>query len=413
MAEGAGGLDDRRLDQLRQVGDPVADELAAELLHEHPGLDERALVRLVLDHIGPTAPGTNDHVRRWMTDGPPLPDWAELDRICAGQEFFGDWPLPIATALFCVSLPGAYAAAAGSRVLTMTSDLATGNLARRAVETGQMLFDVMDMGRSSPDSLQPGGRGYLTIRGVRLLHAVVRQTVLAANRAGLNPDADPGGWSAAWGQPVNQEDLLGTLLTFTVAVFHGLDRLGIPYDRGAADDYLHTWCVIGHLIGIRPGLLPVERTVGEDLARLIARRHHRESDAGLRLTASLLHYMEVSMPLGLHKLPRTLMRRMLPPGLPDMLGVPPAAWWHGGLDAIAWSAPLLARLPGEARLVQAPSAVLGRAFLRMVVERTLDGQLPPFRLDPQVADQLSLRTSHVRHTMRRRRHRIRQQQAQR
>jgi len=401
-------LDDQRLDQLRRVGDPEADELAAELLRRHSELDERDLVRLVLNEIDPDTPTTDDHVREWMTHGPPLPKWADTALIRRGQDFFGDWPLPIATALFCVSLPGAYAAADGSRVLTMTSDLATGkNLARRAVETGQMLFDVMDLGRESPTALQPRGQGYLTIRGVRLLHGVVRQNLLATHHAGLNPDAATSSWSADWGQPVNQEDLLGTLLTFTVAVFHGMDRLGIPYDPAAADAYLHTWCVVGHLIGIQPDLLPLDRPGAERLAATIARRHHLHSEDGTRLTAALISYMELSMPLGLRKLPRTLMWHMLPPKVPELLEVPPAAWWRPGVGLVARTGPVLARIPGGVQLLQAPTALLGRCMLRLIVDRSLNSEQPAFRLDPAIIDQLSLRTSRVRWSLRCRRQRMR------
>jgi ER-bound oxygenase mpaB/B'/Rubber oxygenase, catalytic domain len=400
-------LDDEQLDELRTTGDPEADQLAVTLLRRHPELDERKLVRLVLDQIRPDTETTDDSVREWMTNGPPLPDWADRSLIRSGQAFFGDWPLPIATALFCVSLPGAYAAALGSRVLTMTSDLATGNLSRRAIETGQMLFDVMDLGRESSITLEPGHQGYLTIRGVRLLHAVVRQSLLTTNAAALNPDAAGQRWSTEWGRPVNQEDLLGTLTTFTVAVFHGLERLGIPYDRDSAEAYLHTWCVIGHLIGIQPDLLPLDRQAAEHVARMIARRHHRRSTAGIRLTTALLHYMEVSMPLGLRKLPRTLMRHMLPTPCADLLDVPPAAWWLPAVELLGRAGSGLARIPGGVQLVQAPTALLGRTVLRRVVDDSLKGQQPAFRLDPRVVDQLSLRTSRVRWSMRCRRQRIR------
>ncbi|MGH9213797.1 MAG: oxygenase MpaB family protein [Acidimicrobiales bacterium] len=400
-------LDDPRLAELRQVGDPEADRLAARLLAEHPNLDERHLVRLVLDELRADGNGNDGLVRDWLFEGPPLPEWADRKLIERGQDFFGDWPLPIAAALFCVALPGAYAAADGSRVLTMTSDLATKDLSRRAVETGQMLFDVMDLGGRSPAPLEPDGPGYLTIRGIRLLHGVVRQNLLSLDSASLNPDAPALSWSPLWGCPVNQEDLLGTLLTFGVVVLHGLDRLGIPYDRCAAEAYVHTWCVIGDLIGIQPDLLPFDREEGERLARLIAERHHRRSEDGRRLTAALLDYMELSMPLGFRKLPCTLMQHMLPAPTPELLDVPRAAWWHPAIGVMARAGPWLDRIPGGRTLVQVPTSLLGRAVLRAVVDRTLDGAQPAFRLDPKVVARLSLRTSRVRRTLRRRRRRIR------
>jgi hypothetical protein len=337
-------LDKAQLDALRHRGDPPADRLAAALVEAHPGLDEGDLVRLVLSEIqARPAPG-NDAVRDWMLKGPDLPAWADRDLIRRGQDFFGDWPLAITASLFCTSLPGAYAAADGAQVLVVTSDLATKNITRRVAETGRMLMDVMDLGRASPAALEPGGQGYLTIRGVRLLHAVVRRT-LTAEGGVVRQTCDESvalRWCKDWGLPVNQEDLLGTLLTFTTAVFVGLEALGIPYDREAADAYLHTWCVVGHLLGIEPELLPIDRPQGEALMATIADRQHRPSDAGARLMAALLDHMETSMPLGLRKLPRTLVRRLLPAEVADLLQVPPPAWWSPALGAMARTGPVLA-----------------------------------------------------------------------
>ena len=402
-------LDDDQLDALRHRGDPPADRLAAALVDDHPGLDEGELVRLVLSEIqARPAPG-NEAVRDWMLKGPDLPGWADRALIQRGQDFFGDWPLAITTALFCASLPGAYAAADGAQVLAVTSDLATKNITRRVAETGRMLMDVMDLGRASPATLGPGGQGYLTIRGVRLLHAVVRRT-LTAEGGVVRQTCDetvPLRWCKEWGLPVNQEDLLGTLLTFTTAVFLGLDRLGIPYDPGAADAYLHTWCVVGHLLGIEPELLPIDRRQGEELMATIARRHHRSSPAGHRLTEALLAHMETSMPLGMRKLPRTLVRRLLPGEVAGLLDVPPAAWWSPALRVTARAGPLLARVPGGSALVQVPSALLGRSMIRMYVDHALAGRQATFRLDAVAAARLAIGGSRIRRTMRSRRRRIR------
>ena len=59
------------------------------------------------------------------------------------------------------------------------------------------------------------------------------------------------------------------------------------------------------------------------------------SEAGQRLMAALLGEMEEFMPLGWRKLPRSVVRWLFQDapgavsGVPDMLRVPPAAWWSG------------------------------------------------------------------------------------
>jgi len=386
-------LDDRRLDELRTIGDPEADALAAALRAGHEELDERELVRAVLDQIGHAGAGGGEFagLRDWLFGGPPLPEWSDRARIQAGQEFFCEWALPICTSLFCASLPTGYAAAKGVQVLALTSDLATGDMRRRIGETAQMLVDVMDLGTSSPAALEPGGQGYVTARGVRLLHAVVRHAITTSPAVAQTCDeAESPRWCSEWGHPVNQEDLLGTLLTFSVSVLAALDRLGIPYDPDGAESYMHVWCVVGSVLGIEPGLLPLSRAEAEDLAREIFRRQHAASSAGRRLMTVLLTEMELAMPWGLRNVPRTLVRHLTAPGVADMLAVPKASWWRPALGSMRVTGPLARRVPAARRAFEAPGNLLGRSMMRMFVDRSLNGGHAAFRLDLAAAGTLAV-----------------------
>jgi len=397
--------DDDRLDQLRQIGDPEADGLAAALREGHEDLDERDIVRLVLDRlVHPDRLSTDDELGSWMFGGPPLPDWADEAKLRAGQEFFECWTLPICTALFCASLPTGYAGAKGVQVLALTSDLASGDMGRRVAETAQMLVDIMDPGPRSPATLEPGGQGHLTVRGVRLLHAVVRDAILTSPQVTHTCDESvPTRWCSDWGHPINQEDLLGTLLTFTVSVLDALDRLGIPYDPAGAEGYVHVWCVVGAQLGIDPTLLPADRAEAQAVADVIYRRQHGRSVAGERLTCVLLTQMELAMPWGLRKLPRTMVRHMSGPRVADLLGVPRAAWWSPALRSLRTVGPRIGRVPGGRRLCEAPGDLLGRAMIRMFVDAALDGERPAFRLDAATARAKAIHSSAARRRRRRRR----------
>ena len=166
-------------------------------------------------------------------------------------------------------------------------------------------------------------------------------------------------WCPAWGHPVNQEDLLGTLLTFSLCVLHALDRLGIPYDPDAGESYMHVWCVVGQILGIDPGLLPLTRREAEDLATTIFRRQHAPSAAGRRLMTVLLTEMELSMPWGLRNVPRTLVRRLVPPDVADDLAVPGASWWRPVLGTMRVTAPVARRVPGMPPGVRGPGHAAG------------------------------------------------------
>ena len=52
------------------------------------------------------------------------------------------------------------------------------------------------------------------------------------------------------GLPINQEDLLGTLGTFTVTTFEVMEKLGVPWNDEAELAYLMLWDRVGELLGI-------------------------------------------------------------------------------------------------------------------------------------------------------------------
>lgn len=371
-------FDDRLLDELRGRTDAAADDTVALLRDGREELSTRDFMAQLTSLAKARRNLRCAEVQGWFDVMPDLPAWAtneeSLARVRRGQAFFHEWSLPITASLFCGSLPAAYAAAKGARVLGLMSDLARPeNVNRRVAETGKMLIDVMELGAPDSDSIRPltfGTTGQQSIRGVRLLHGVIRHAL----------ERDPI-WCAerdvrGLGRPINQEDLLGTLLTFTTVVFRGLDQMGLHYDREEAEAYLHTWCVIGAQLGIDADLLPLELDQADDLMWLIARRQQTPSADGTKLTAALLEEMQSSMPWGLRKVPRTLIRKLLPTDVCDKIEVPAAAWWHPILDeATRWNR-TLTRLPFVDSIARTASEVIGKAMIRLYVDRNLDGKAP-------------------------------------
>jgi hypothetical protein len=263
-------------------------------------------------------------------------------------------------------------------------------VSQRLAETGRMVFDALDPttvprapgGAGGPDagapgapgSLHPASQGYLTVRGVRLLHALVRQTL-------LNRHDDP--WPLERrGLPINQEDMLGALLTFTVTVLDGLERLGIPVTPVEAHAYVHTWRVIGALLGIDEALLPA--TVGEARAAAAAlgRRQLGPSRDGTALAGELVKEMRLAMPAGCRELPGALVHRLVP-DVADLLGVPrPGPVWRGVVDHAALLAHRCQGVPGVRELVAAgPGAVVGRSVLLLFMDRQDQAGPPAYRVE--------------------------------
>jgi hypothetical protein len=80
-----------------------------------------------------------------------------------------------------------------------------------------------------------------------------------------------GKWDAgAWGAPVNQHDMAGTTLLFSVAILDGLRKLGVRVTNDEAEPYVHLWRWVGHVIGVDSELLPTSEHDAMRLADLIA-----------------------------------------------------------------------------------------------------------------------------------------------
>jgi hypothetical protein len=375
---------DEALDRWRSVGDEPADRLARTLLDEHgyPGPDgarpdELEVLGRAVQAVVQGRATAGDAALGWYAEDTGLPDWADAALVARGQRFFGDWPLPVATTLFCASLPSAYAAPCGAAVLGATSHMAKRPLvARRLADTGQMLFDVMGYPEPGIATLAPGGRGWVSARGVRLLHAVVRQGLLAA-------PSTP--WPAGrCGVPINQEDLVGALFTFTVSVLDGLATLGIPVSDEDERAYVHAWSVVGWLLGVDPSFLPLTPEAARAGAATIRRRQLGESPAGTELAFELLAEMRMAMPAGCQGLPAALVH-LLEPEVAALLHIPrPAPHWRRALAGSQAFARTWHAAPGLNRVTARAAAMVGGSLLRMYIDRAAQPDGPAYRIDPEV-----------------------------
>lgn len=409
----AGDADHVGRGSLRSTGDPAADKLARAVLAAHRRVDGTDdLHRLVGSLV--VAGGTGrSYFSDWLQEAPGLPEWAQPQLIAAAQDAFGQRGLHIATALFCASLPTAYAGADGVQVLALASDLAAdSHVARRIAETGQFLVDVLAPGGEKPEAGldSPAGQGFLAVQRVRIFHALVRVWITESGRVEHSCDeAVTRSWCPDWGYPVNQEDLLATLLTFTVVVFAALDRLGASLTTASEEAYLHTWSVVGSLLGIEPS--PIELPLGieeaEGLMATLLPRLQRPSAAGRQLMSVLLVEMERSMPWGLRKVPRTLVRHLASDRVAEILGVPPPAWWAPVLGRLAGLEQRLAPIVGGSAVLRSLSAVLSRSVIRMWIDENLEGARHRFVGNPELLRGWRIQTSGPRRRLRRLRRRAR------
>lgn len=242
------------LDQWRLHGDPPADACAAALKATGvPSPVTRRVIaqmkandrRLPADAPAPLRDFFDATYRFCPRCGTPeLPAWVDRDRILRGQQAFMERSLPAVLVMLCKSLPEGYAAPSMAKILNMSGDLKARPF-HRLMGTLQLLLDV-----TAPYSFERMGMAAIAGQEMRLLHAGVRTNV-APEVLGADGLA---AFRAHYGTPINQEDMLGTIIGFSLLVVEGLATLGLALEPQVAEDYYYTWRVFGHLMGVRaPG----------------------------------------------------------------------------------------------------------------------------------------------------------------
>lgn len=299
----------------RHRTDPVADEVVARIYQGGDLASINALLRSILENDDPIPPGLPPEARAFFDATDEMPPWADARLIRRAQELFETFGVYVTYGLFASSLPQAYASAHGAEVLVQTGAMLD-RVRQRIFETAQFLFDVLDTG-----SLDPKGRGIRSAQRVRLMHAAIRH--LIEHRAGAPWDAE------LFGKPINQEDLAGTLMTFSAITFDAMRRFGLELDKDDADAWIHHWNVVGHFMGIDHALLPLDYYDAEQLTEAVRQRHWAPSPQGRRLAAALIAMMQEFFtkdePL-LDGLMPSLVRYLSGDLCADILGLPPADW---------------------------------------------------------------------------------------
>lgn len=193
------------------------------------------------------------------------------EEVRNGQVFFAHLAQPILFVLGFYSLPYCYAAGNGARVLTSSHKVVLQPY-KRLLETAEFVFDAC-----SPGGFGPSGKAQLSILKVRLMHAAVR----FGARNIITDEI-----------PINQEDMLGTLMAFSLIVIRGIRRMGFEVSENECEAYLRLWNVIGQQMGVEPSYLPQNMRTASAIDRDIRKREFRSSKEGQLLINSLLIELE-------------------------------------------------------------------------------------------------------------------------
>jgi ER-bound oxygenase mpaB/B'/Rubber oxygenase, catalytic domain len=290
------------MDELRQMGDPLADAVITKL-HQTDGITG---VRSMFSWLNSSeSVSSYKIVNEFFQQNNALPVFADKKLMQKGMKFFIKNQNQIGLILACYSLPYCYAGADGAKVLAMSQRIQTDTL-KRLEETGEFIQII------TQEKNWNNGEAICKILKVRLMHAAIRFFT-----------EYHGTWNLAWGKPVNQEDMAGTNGAFSYIVIRGMRISGNEPSELDSEAYLHFWNVVSVIMGIDKQLIPNNLREAFVLDKVIAKRQFRPSDEGKLLTKALLDTMEkfIENPL-LKTFPAAQMRFLMGDEVSDMLGIP-------------------------------------------------------------------------------------------
>lgn len=321
---------DAFLDALRQQGDPLADDCVAELHATHGIAAVNDLFKTMLFNNMPPPAGAPAVLQAFFAATGALPAGLDQERIRHGEETFMRHAFPAALVLLAKSLPTGYAAPNLALILTLSGDLLTQPY-KRVLGVLQMVVDV-----SSSRGFEPGGKGIVALQKLRLLHAGVRR---------IARDTLPT-FENRYGVPVNQEDMVATIMGFSYLVIVGLRQLEVGLSAAEEEDFFYLWRLVARLMGITSEAIPGDIADAQVFYDAFARRHYvraQDNPDGVRLAAADLRMLQHMIPkilrlLGLRVVPRIYMQQLIGREMRTQLGIRPV--W--GLFVLKW---LLSHLP--------------------------------------------------------------------
>jgi hypothetical protein len=266
------------LDKLRAIGDATAEKAVKFLMDQPEWIKEI--------NLWPDIPSKQaidalpSPIKQFFKLYDNLPDWIDEGKVKASQNFFekeGNFYLSL---LGFYSLPYCYAFADGAQVLVRSKRI-TDEIGIRLSETALFILDSF-----RPGTFLTNNRALITLAKVRLIHAFSRYFIQTYTKD----------WNKNWGLPINQEDMLGTNLAFSLLVMRGLEKLGRFPGKDTSESILHYWKIIGLFLGIEIDYWPETAKEAFELERTIRKRHLKTSDAGKVLIQALMRYYQSTIP---------------------------------------------------------------------------------------------------------------------
>ena len=362
---------DSYLDTLRALGDPLADQHLQKLVADNEITNIRKVFAEIDSNNEIPPASTFPELSEFFSSTGNLPPDIDTRRINRGEMVFQKNAFTGALVLLAKSLPEGYAAPNLSIILNLSGNLRT-HPYKRLLSTLQTVVNV-----STFHGFQHGGRAVITAQKLRLLHAGIRHLTRRYRPA----------FESQYGVPVNQEDMLGTVMGFSYLVIEGMRTLNAGLTRNEEEDFFYLWRIFALMMGIHPPDKPdsfehIPENVDDAAAFYNAyrRRHYVAADKnpdGVALGAANLKMLTDFVPwflrlFGFGRLPVAYMQRLMGPEQCARIGL-----YSKPADAIVqWVLLHLQRLWKPLELIRANRHErFGAMIFRDLIDRAYGGEV--------------------------------------
>lgn len=255
-----------------QIGDPLADAVVA-MIQRLPTGEGRRMFEIAVERGIDAVENPPEELVAFFAQVDNPPYWLDDAKLALAARVTmrtGLWG--IGFALPGLALTGGYLASKADKPLVGTGDLRR-MAPRRLNETASWFIDV-----TSPGGLDRFASGFQGTLRVRLMHAIVRSAMYR------RPDWD----FQNWDHPLNQAQMSGTVMLFSLANLVGCQAMGLRFSAREREAVFHMWRYIGQLMGVDPEFMPADEA---DTWRLFWLQADTEflPDADSRALAEALH----------------------------------------------------------------------------------------------------------------------------
>jgi hypothetical protein len=259
-----------QLGALLSQADPLADAVVSEFDDMPKGVGFALLERALAQGID-AVPEAPPALKALFASLDVAPDWVDRTRQNHGGSVILRAGFAGGIVLGLKSLMLGYASPGGNKPLVFSGRLQQ-QAPRRLAETSRFVQAV-----SQPGGLGRFAPGFAITLKVRLMHAQVRRLIQRSDR-----------WRGElWGVPINQHDMLATVLLFSVSLIDGLRTIGYGVTDSEAEDVIHLWRHVGLVMGVAPEVLPRSYAEAFRLADIIQTTQGPPDDDARALAAAL------------------------------------------------------------------------------------------------------------------------------